>query len=46
MVFYLTHSGLFHRSVVHARENIGFLRVLMFLKLPLYGQILIELVES
>ena len=36
----------FHRGTMRALENISFLRMIVLLKQPLYGQILVELVEN
>ena len=33
-------------DIMHILENIGFLRMVVFMNQPLYGQILVELVEN
>ena len=33
-------------DIMHILENIGFLRMVVFMNQPLYGQILVELVEK
>ena len=48
MIIYLTHSGQFHRGIMHTLEHLekGFLQMVVLSKQPLYGQILVELEEN
>ena len=51
-LFYFSYKSIgriltnFYRGIMHTLENIGFLRMVVLLKQPLYGQILVELEEN